>query len=101
MRDKIDVFQNACWLSYQSVSNNWRHDTNVFMTLQILIQYEAVLIFVGEVLQKNAKNKLIVETPLQGVSKGVALSGFWALDTDRLKILFYICGVSIPVTAVG
>ena len=39
---------------------NWRHDTNVFMALQILVQYKAVLIFVGEVPQKNAKNKLIV-----------------------------------------
>lgn len=72
------------------------------MTLQILVQYKAVLIFVGEVPEKNAINKLIVwKRPLQGISKGVALSGFWALDTDRFKIPFYICGVSIPVAAVG
>ena len=76
--------------SYQSVSNNWRHDTNVFMTFallslslfffhvvyttQILKHYKAVLIFVWEVLQNSAKNKMIVETPLQGISNGVALS---------------------------
>lgn len=44
---------------------------------------------------------MIVERPLQGISKGVALSwGLWALKTDWLKRPFYICGVSTPVTAV-
>ena len=46
----------------------------------------------GEVLQNNVKNKLIVETPLKRMSKGVALSEVWAVDTAWLKRPFYIIG---------
>ena len=56
------------------------------------MHYEAVLIYVGEVLQNNVKNKLIVETPLKRMSKGVALSDVWAVDTAWLKRPFYIIG---------
>ena len=56
------------------------------------MHYKAVLIYVGEVLQNNVKNKLIVETPLKRISKGVALSEVWAVDTAWLKRSFYIIG---------
>ena len=55
--------------------------------------YKAVLIYVGEVLRNNVKNKLIVDTPLKRISKGVALSEVWAVaDTAWLKRSFYIIG---------
>ena len=53
------------------------------------MHYKAVLIYVGEVLQNNVKNKLIVETLLKRISKGVALSEVWAVDTAWLKRSFY------------
>ena len=54
------------------------------------MHYKAVLIYVGEVLQNNVKNKL--KTPLKRISKGVALSEVWAVDTAWLKRSFYIIG---------
>ena len=56
------------------------------------MHYKAVLIYVGEVLQNNVKNKLIVETPLKRIIKGVALSEVWAVDTAWLKRSSYIIG---------